>query len=85
MPRHPDLDELTEGLVPAVDKLGRRVARLIDVSKREQPLVCPFCLENAGWCTYTGGPNPCEGHVDQAALLVDTADAPELTIHTGGA
>jgi hypothetical protein len=43
-------------------------------------VLCSWCLEDAGWCAATGGPNPCEGEVDQAAALVDYADAAELTL-----
>jgi hypothetical protein len=64
--------DLTDGAVYASPRPGE-----------ERRVLCPWCLEDAGWCAATGGANPCEGEVDQAAALVDHADAPELTIHTG--
>jgi hypothetical protein len=29
----------------------------------ERAVVCAWCLENAGWCHQTGGPNPCDADV----------------------
>jgi hypothetical protein len=81
MTAHPELDVLTEGLVPAVDALGRQVAMLADVATGQR--ACPWCLEGAGWCSLTGGTHPCEGAGGHAAAMLQAASSPTVRIHIG--
>lgn len=39
-------------------------------------VVCHWCMESAGWCSSTGGPNECAGAADEQAALDDTDTAP---------
>lgn len=39
---------------------------------------CPWCLEAAGYCDATGGPNLCEGHDEHAFAVTDAVAAPEV-------
>jgi len=53
----------------------------------DRQLACPWCLELAGWCDATGGPNPCEGYEEHVAAEHDYITAPTVgaPICTGGA
>jgi hypothetical protein len=45
--------------------------------------VCPWCLEDAGWCEAAGGSLPCEGAGEAAAAAADLAVAPTVTLRVG--
>ena len=69
-----ELDALT-------DQLPERAAAL--VAQLEQVLHgCPWCGLPSGTCRSTGGREPCEGAGDQAALMLEVEQAPN--VHFGG-
>lgn len=42
--------------------------------------LCPWCLETDGFCTATGGPNPCEGEGERIEAFAELEAAPEINI-----
>lgn len=79
------LDRLTDGLPEAAAATALAAQRLADGLGK--PARCPWCLEDAGWCRQTGGPNPCEGYVDAGAFLAELDSSPTVPISyvAGGA
>jgi hypothetical protein len=44
----------------------------------DRQVACVWCLEAAGWCDATGGPNLCEGHDAHVLAVADAITAPEI-------
>jgi len=72
------VDELLGRMSHTQAEQARAVVLAAATPGADRHVACAWCLEAAGWCDATGGPNPCEGHDEHVLAVADAITAPEI-------